>query len=179
MVKTDTKLSNPSRIFLAAFVLASLTLSGYAAGDQFKDFGDFSLKVHRPNNHKNVEIEEKKEFTINGFEYLAINYYEIPPGEKDMAMLNVAVLRKVKIKYITLFEKNVDVGYSHFLESPFLFSTRGNQFIFFGIRGGAGHHLHLYVVNVLKNAARSVPLEDHFSSPLVKHLLNQNKSKGT
>jgi hypothetical protein len=169
------KLSDLLGIFFATFVLAFLTLSGIAAGDQFKDFGGFSLKVHHPDNHKNVAIEEKKTFKINGLEYLAINYYEIFPGEKDFAMLNVAVLKKVKAKYIALFEKNIDRGHPHYLESPFLFSTKGNQFIFFGIRGGAGHHVHLFVVNVLNEAARSIPLEDYFSSPLVKHLLHQGE----
>ena len=169
------KLTDLLTIFLVVFVLAFLTLSGIAAGDLFKDFGGFSLKVHHPDNHKNVAIEEKKEFKINGLEYLAINYYEILPGEKDFAMLNVTVLKKVKAKYITLIERNIGLGHPYFLESPFLFSTRGNQFIFFGIRGGAGHHVHFFVVNVLNDAARSIPLEDYFSSPLVKHLLNQGE----
>ncbi len=170
------KLPDLLRIFWGAFVLAILTLPGIAAGDQFKDFGGFSLKVHHPDNHKNVAIAERKKFKINGLEYLAINYYEILPGErKDLAMLNVAVLKRVKAKYITLFEKNVDVGLPRFLESPFLFSTRDNQFIFFGIRGGAGHHVDFFVVNVLNDAASSISLEDYFSSPMVKDLLNKGE----
>ena len=166
------KCSNPIRIFLGLLVVAFLTPSGSAARDQFKDFGNFSLKVHYPENHKYVEIEEKKEFNIHDQEYLAINYYEILPGEKDMARLNVVVLKKDKGRYITLFEKNIsEVGHPHYFGSPFIFTTKGNQFIFFQMRGGMGYYVHFFVVKISNDTVREISLESDYSSPLIKSLL--------
>jgi hypothetical protein len=167
------KTFNMKQLFLIALAATLLTASENVAGDQFKDFGGFSLKVHHPENYKNVEIEEKKEFKINGHEYLAINYCEILPGEKGMAMLNIAILKKNKGKYIILFEKNVcEVSHAHYFGSPFIFTTKGNHFIFFQMRGGMGYYVHFVVVRISNDTVREISLESDYSSLLIKSLLN-------
>ena len=165
-------ISKMIKSFLIAFVVVFFSISETVAGDQFKDFGSFSLKVHYPDNHKSVEIKEKKELKIGGLEYLAINYYEGLPQEKGIGMLNVAVLKKDKRRYITLFEKNVfNIGPPYIFDSPFLFSTNGNQFIFFQIRGGAGHNVSFFIVKISNDTVREITLEDDYTNLLIKSLL--------
>ena len=91
-------------------------------------------------------------------------------------MLNVAVLKKDKGRYITLFEKNVcDIGRPYFFDSPFLFSTNGDQFIFFQMRGGAGHRVSFFIVKISNDTVREILLEDDYTNPLIKSLLKPSE----
>jgi len=159
------------RLFLISIVIAFLTAPQTFAADQFKDFGEFSLKVQYPNNHTNVLIKEKKTFKIHGLDYLAVNYYEAIPGDQYRFILSVAVLKKSNGKYIPLFQKKVhEYGQPNFFESTFLFKSKGYKFLVFEVFNGA-HNMDYTITRVSKGEAKEIPIERCSINPLVKDVL--------